>query len=108
MRTIPYHCEQAAEKSIKGYLAYKEIKFAKIHDLGQLASLVLPINPELSELLKRADDELTDYATQFRYPDAAINKFDPTVEDAKSALEMARLVYKEMTALIPFESQWDL
>ena len=106
LRTIPYHSEQAAEKSIKGYLAYKKIKFAKVHDIGKLASLILPLNPELSDLLQEAD-ELTDYAVQFRYPDATVKR-EPTIKDAKSALNIAKRVFDKMSSLIPFEGSWDI
>lgn len=106
LRTIPYHAQQAAEKSIKGYLAHKKIKFPSVHDIGKLATLVLSINPELTDLLKEAD-ELTDYAVQFRYPDA-VNRRDPTIKDAKEALKIAKKTYESMTSLIPFESQWEI
>ena len=46
-------------------------------------------------------DDLTDYATQFRYPDAAV-KDDPTLKDAQRALMTARKVFEKMTSLIPF------
>lgn len=106
LRSIPYHSQQAAEKSIKGYLAYKEIPFSKTHDLGKLAGLILPVNHELSDLLKEAD-ELTDYAIQFRYPDAASKK-DPSIKEAEIALQIARKVYGTLATLIPFESPWEL
>lgn len=106
LRSIPYHAQQAAEKSIKGYLAYQKVKFPYIHDIGKLATLVLSINPELEDLLKEADD-LTDYAIQFRYPDA-VNRREPTITDAKEALKTAKKVVETMASLIPFESQWDV
>ncbi|HEY8271741.1 MAG TPA: HEPN domain-containing protein [Pseudobdellovibrionaceae bacterium] len=106
LKTIPYHCQQTAEKSIKGYLAYKEIKFPKIHDIAILVNLMGPTASELSQLLLKADD-LTDYAVAFRYPDAS-RKNEATVKDSEEALELAKKVYIAMSALIPFDSQWNL
>jgi len=104
LRTTTFHCQQAAEKSIKGYLSYKKIKFEKIHVISKLAILVLPHHPELENLLKEADD-LTDYAVEFRYPEST-KKNPPTLDDAKIALPLAKKVYETMVSLIPFESQW--
>jgi len=105
LRAIPYHCQQAAEKSIKGYLAFKKIKFQKTHDLGELATLVCSVSPDLDPLLRDAA-HLTPYAVEFRYPDAA--KRERTTSDSEVALKTAKKVYLAMSALIPFESQWEI
>lgn len=101
LRVVPYHCQQAAEKSIKGYLAHKKIKFAKSHDIAMLASLALPLSPDLEKLLGEAAT-LTSYAIRFRYPDA--EDAEPTVEESKSAIRIAKAVFKELLALIPTEN----
>ena len=49
LRVIPYLCQQAAEKSVKGYMSYKKIKFTQTHDIGKLAAVILPINPNLEQ-----------------------------------------------------------
>lgn len=99
MRLVPYHCQQAAEKSIKGYLTFKKIKFEKTHDIGQLATLILPLRPELESQLREAG-RLTIFAIQFRYPDAGDG---PTLDDSKFALRVAKSVFESMRSLIPFD-----
>ncbi len=37
-----YHCQQAAEKAIKGFLVYRDQRFEKTHDLRILLELALP------------------------------------------------------------------
>lgn len=106
LKTIPYHCQQVAEKSIKGYLAYKNIKFPKIHDIEILVQLIGSMPPELSQLLQEAGD-LTDYAVAFRYPDASL-KNDATVKDSEEAIILAKKVFLAMSQLIPFDSQWEI
>jgi HEPN domain-containing protein len=101
LRTVPFHCQQAAEKAIKGFLSYKKIKFKQTHDIGLIAELIVPIHPELEGLLTEAD-ELTTFATQFRYPDA--NKREPSVADSEFALGVAKKVFEKMISLIPFET----
>jgi len=50
-----YHCQQAAEKALKGLLVYRNIPFEKIHDLKVLIGLALPVAPTLSGLIEKAD-----------------------------------------------------
>lgn len=105
LRIVPYHCQQTAENSIKGFLAYKKINFKKSHDIKELAKLMLPITPGLESLLKKAD-ELTIFAIEFRYPDAA--KRPLTVEDSVEALKIAQEIFDAVVALIPFENSFDI
>ena len=64
---ICFHCQQCAEKYLKGRLNEAGKTFAKTHDLGLLlkeASVVEPLWAGLSVQLKR----LTDYGVAVRYP----------------------------------------
>ncbi|MBN2050303.1 MAG: HEPN domain-containing protein [Spirochaetales bacterium] len=36
LEIICFHCQQAAEKALKAYLAYNEIRPPKTHDLDEL------------------------------------------------------------------------
>ena len=64
---ICYHCQQTAEKYLKGFLAYlgKEVK--KTHDLVLLNKLCQEANNDFKEI---AEDclLLTDYGVNIRYP----------------------------------------
>ncbi len=65
--TAIYHCQQVAEKAIKGFLVYRDQRFEKTHDLRILLELALPYESGFSSL-KDAAVLLTPYATEFRYP----------------------------------------
>lgn len=105
LRVVPYLCQQAAEKSIKGYLAHRKIKFDKTHDISLLASLVLPLHPDLADLLKQAS-RLSIFAIQFRYPDAGNN--EPTLDDSRLAIQVAKGVYEKMLAMMPRDNPMGL
>ncbi len=81
-----FHAQQCAEKYMKALLISKNAEFPKTHDLLLLNNLcstkgiLLEINP-------RHLNTLTDYAVRTRYPGN-----DPTIEDAKEAIELAKLV----------------
>ncbi len=104
-RPITFHSQQAAEKAIKGFLAFKKIAFIKNHDINKLAEKVEVLHPELRELLTRARD-LIPYAVQFRYPDAVVKDLEK--HEVEEALNIATQVLKEMSSLIPFDSLFDI
>ncbi len=105
IRVIPFHCQQACENAIKGFLSYKKIRYTKIHNIKALAQLIIPSMPELAPLLQDAD-ELTIFAVGFRYPDSMPRPL--TLQDSVDALRIAKKTYSELVALIPFDSSFDL
>ena len=62
-----YHCQQAAEKLMKGLLVAAGFGFRKVHDLDELASVAVPLYPALADDLDRCRP-FTSWATEYRYP----------------------------------------
>lgn len=92
-----FHCQQAAEKSMKGFLAVHEQIFRKTHDLDELGRKCEHIDPSLTSTLLAARD-LTVFAWEFRYPgDTEI----PTKGEAKDALAIAQAVFDEILSRLP-------
>lgn len=83
--TGSYHCQQAAEKSIKAWLAAAEVAFIKTHSLEILVRLCIPSAPGISQFLSHAV-ELTPLATEYRYPGET---FEPSTQEAARAFELA-------------------
>ncbi len=54
----------------------------------------------------KSSSELTPYAIQFRYPDAAAGSI--LAEDIERALTLAEKVVDEMCSRIPFDGAWDI
>jgi len=80
-----YHCQQAAEKALKGWLTASELLFPKTHILEQILALCVPSNAAFARFDGHCE-ELTPFAQEFRYPgDIA----DPTPEQAERALVLA-------------------
>lgn len=104
IRVVPFHCQQACENAIKGVLVYKKIKFQKFHSIKALAQLLTPSLPDLTQLLKEAD-ELTIFAVAMRYPDAMPREL--TLQDSVEAIKTAKKTFSELIALIPFDSTFD-
>jgi HEPN domain-containing protein len=62
-----FHCQQAAEKAMKAFLAAHDTTFRKTHDLDELALACEQIDASLKKALDPARD-LTVFAWEFRYP----------------------------------------
>ncbi len=82
---VVYHCQQAMEKALKGYLTARGIPFAKTHALGPLVEQASDLDEDFEGLLDHAES-LSPFATRFRYPGDLL---EPGEREAESALKMA-------------------
>ena len=96
---IVFHCQQAVEKALKGYLTWYDKPFRKTHSIEEVGEQCLNIDPSLKPLVDRAVP-LTDYAWKFRYPGELE---EPTQEEADEALAIAREVFDAILARLPNE-----
>jgi HEPN domain-containing protein len=87
--TAIYHCQQAAEKALKGWLVYHDQRFEKIHDLRVLVSTAEAIETGFIEFYESAE-RLTPYATVYRYPGEVFHpdfeEFNQAFQDAENIL----------------------
>lgn len=92
-----YHCQQAAEKAVKGFLVFHDQPFEKTHDVEVLVTLARQNNSGFSTWLEAAI-RLTPYATEFRYPGDLLG---PDRDEFEQALEAASGLYVFVLALLP-------
>ena len=86
--SVAYHCQQAAEKYLKGYLVFNKKKVIKTHDLTKLVVLCNYIDNDFSKLYV-SSEKLNPFSTKFRYP----TEFDiPDLETAKAAISNAKKI----------------
>lgn len=83
--TAAYHCQQAAEKALKALIASTGKPVPKMHDLRALIAQCTQIETRLAAL-HEACEELTPYATEFRYP---TDSRDPELAEVACAIVMA-------------------
>ena len=92
-----FHCQQAAEKALKGFLAFHDVPFRKTHNLEEIGEQCIRSDGSLRPEIDRAVP-LTEYAWRFRYPG------DPAGVDAAEAAEAivtARRVHTCILARLP-------
>jgi HEPN domain-containing protein len=82
LNIICYHCQQAAEKYLKGFLVFNSIMFEKTHDLLKILSLCQITSESASELVKDCII-LNPYSIITRYP----SELELTEKDALSAID---------------------
>ena len=88
LEIICYHCQQSAEKNLKGYLIFNGIaEPPKIHNLDDLCELCSNYDERFSEL-NVACNILTVYGVQPRYP----NEMEILEHDMLNALKYARQI----------------
>jgi HEPN domain-containing protein len=99
LEDVVFHCQQAAEKAIKGFLTYHQQPFGKTHDIRELGKACAPCEPTLAALLERAMP-LTWYAWRFRYPGSPD---EPTLDETREALAIARELVAALLSRLPEE-----
>ncbi|MFZ0456058.1 MAG: HEPN domain-containing protein [Ignavibacteriaceae bacterium] len=97
--TAIYHCQQAVEKAVKGFLVFNDIRFEKTHDIEVLIQLAIPVNEEFSNWLD-AGETLTPYATAYRYPGENV---EPSKEEFDEALKTASDIFSFILNILPVE-----
>lgn len=67
MEIICYLCQQSAEKMLKSFLVYSNIKPPKKHEMGDLSEMCKDIDETFADILDICE-RLNPYANQPRYP----------------------------------------
>jgi HEPN domain-containing protein len=94
---VVYHCQQSAEKALKGYLTYQGALFQKTHNLIVLLELCVPFDADFRSLQLIATT-LTPYISEFRYPG---DLSEPSRGDTEQAVDMAASVLDFVTQKLP-------
>ena len=88
LEIICYHCQQSAEKALKGLLISKSVVAPRTHDLTVLCVLCMENGGDLNSVFDLCSD-LTLYGVQPRYP----YEIEIKQETCESALENASKIY---------------
>lgn len=92
-----YHCQQAAEKTLKALLVQHDVEFERTHDIFEIMDLSIPVCAELVNFKDMAG-ALTPYAVIYRYPSD-----EPMPDEAEfnEALATAEQLYAFVLSQLP-------
>ncbi len=94
---VVLHCQQAAEKALKGFLAWHNRPLRKTHDLEEIVAECEPIDADFAEL-RRAANLLAGYVIDPRYPSMMP---EPTDECAQATHGAAEHIFGFVRARLP-------
>jgi len=98
--TAAYHCQQAAEKAVKGFLLYHDVRFEKSHDIELLVSQAMDVNERFAGCIDAAR-LLTPLAVEYRYPGIYV---EPEPEEFQDAMAAANQIYGFVLEQLPSET----
>jgi len=84
--TVCFHCQQTAEKLLKGFLVARSCEYPITHNLFVFLEKVLECDPT-ADFLRETLALLNPYSVEVRYPGDA---WMPTAEDAREARQAAQ------------------
>ncbi len=94
--TAAFHCQQAAEKTLKGFLVYHNEPFEKIHDLGKLCELCAKLDAGFADK-KEPTTRLNRFAVQLRYPDTP----NPSTAEVEEAMRIVEEIWQFVLSRLP-------
>ena len=102
--TAVYHCQQAAEKAVKGYLVFCDRRFKKTHDVEDLVKAAEAYETRFAAW-HNAAKLVTPYAQEFRYPVEGRGPLDVDEEQYQQAEQAAAGLFAFVCALLPAEAR---
>ncbi len=97
-----YHCQQCAEKALKGFLIFYDYDAGSTHNVGSLVQAASEIRPEFVTELKEAG-WLSQYNQTYRYPGDPTDDFNPSPGELNKAFQIAKNVYTKVLEVMPLE-----
>jgi len=96
-----FHCQQAVEKALKGFLTWHDRPFRKVHDLREIGAEAIAVDGSLEPVIRRVVP-LSPFATVFRYPCMLT---EPSEEETRETLALAREGCRAILTRLPSELQ---
>ena len=103
LRSALFHCQQAAEKSLKAFLTWHQTPFPKTHDLTLLSGFCLELDASLDTVMAPSL-ALTRFAVATRYPGEIE---EPSTEEVRQWLSVARSIFDAICSRLPQETRPD-
>ena len=100
--TAVYHCQQAAEKALKGFLCFGDIPIRRTHDVEDLVRQAMALEPTFASVVADAT-VVKPYDVGFRYP-SPVMPLEPARAEFDEALAAAQRIHDFVLSLLPPET----
>lgn len=97
---VAFHCRQAAEKLLKGFLVLAGQRFRKSHDMEELGEHVRRHFPATNDLV-RSVESWTTWNVAYRYPGEEALQPPPSPGQLKEALRVIERLSAALRGLAP-------
>lgn len=97
---VVFHCQQAAEKSLRGFLAWHGIPFRETNDLAEIGAQCVELDSSLEPIVTQAAS-LTEYAWKYRYPSSPGESEEPTTDEVQQAMNVTHSVASAIIDRLP-------
>ena len=107
MRSSLFHCQQAAEKSLKAFLTWHQKPFPRTHNLTVLSGFCVELDASLDAALDAAvapSLALTRFAVAMRYPGEIE---EPSIAEVRQWLAVAQTIFDAICSRLPRETHPD-
>ncbi|MDR2431541.1 MAG: HEPN domain-containing protein [Candidatus Margulisbacteria bacterium] len=94
---IAFHCQQAIEKYLKGFLCFQQIPFNKTHDLTALLELCLQKNSAFKLLNNDLMADIKLYAVDPRYPGEEYEPTKTEIAEYIKTVKQVKLLVEKLT-----------
>jgi HEPN domain-containing protein len=101
--TAIYHCQQASEKAVKGFLLFNDHRLERSHDVERLVELAADYEPSFTGY-EETGIILTPYATGYRYPGES-TALEPSRTEFEEALKLSAELLAFVLSVLPQEVQ---
>lgn len=97
-----FHCQQAAEKLLKGFLVQANTGFRRTHDLDALVASVVARFPAVEKLASPMR-RWTAWGVAYRYPTETEPEPEPSAAELNVALDLIERLATHLRSLAPVE-----
>lgn len=100
-----FHCQQAAEKLLKGFLILAARPFRKTHDMAELIDAVAPLYPDIAGLISEMQD-WTRWAITARYPPpGGVGEPEPAIDELTRAIASVDTLVRALRERAPAQGE---
>lgn len=103
---VVFHCQQGAEKALRGFLAWHGVPFRETNDLEEIGAQCIELDESLAPIVSQAAS-LSEFAWKYRYPGAPDEPEEPDHQEVQQAMSITHAVASAILERLPEDIHQD-